>query len=49
MQFLALDFLSSAQLDHTNIYDFENCRWFQGFLYKNNNNNNNNNNNLSLI
>ena len=26
MQFLVLDFLSSAQLDHTNMYDFENCR-----------------------
>ena len=25
MQFLVLDFLSLAQLDHTNMYDFENC------------------------
>ena len=25
MQFLVLEFLSSAQLDHTSMYNFENC------------------------
>ena len=33
MQFLVLEFLSSAQLDHTSMYNFENCSWVQGFLY----------------
>ena len=33
MQFLIFDFLSSAQLDHTNLYDFEICHRGQGFLY----------------
>ena len=26
-------FFSLARLDHTDLYDFENCHWVQGFLY----------------
>ena len=33
MKFLILDFLGIARLDHTDLYDFENCHWVQGFLY----------------